>query len=100
MTASQHPADIRSACQIYRWRDEAAAEGRDTKREKAIRLARLEATEDVDGLTPVTRAIWNEHKRRADLLRRAVRDFIGLLVILAALGWLFGQWVQPGGWLR
>lgn len=37
---------------------------------------------------------------RRQITRKAIRDFVGLLVILAVLGWLFWQWVQPGGWLR
>lgn len=96
MTRLPNPgADVRSRIQIAKWEAEAIEQDRAGQDWP-------DAIPSEDDEQAAALAEWARQHPGARRLtwRHAIRDFCGLLLILATLGWLFFQWVQPGGWLR
>lgn len=84
-------SSVHDRIQIRKWADECAAQDADDFAAGSLLQGRV--------MQEVPKKPHPVETRR-QVTRRAIRDFIGLLVILATVGWLFWEWVQPGTWLR
>lgn len=69
----------------------------------ATRDSARQAYEDAEQAAELAKWAKEQAERKAARRKttwRDVRSFVGMLVILAVVGFLFWLWVQPGTWLR